>query len=365
MSARSAATGSPNDYLASLESAWAEHLAPRDQDAPTVISTFAGGGGSSLGYSMAGYRELLAVEWDDNAAATFRLNFPDVPLYHGDITKLSVEDCLRLANIKPGELDVFDGSPPCQGFSTAGKRQIDDPRNSLFRDYVRLLRGIQPRAFVMENVSGMVKGKMKLVFAECLRELRASGYSVRARLLNAMYFGVPQSRQRMIFIGVRDDLGIEPSHPGPMTRPIPFPLRNDPAIGDWLTTAEVASITRHKVQQAAQNNSFQTQFIDLAKPSPTFSKTLIRNGSAALVVIRQGSRIRLPSLGEQMAAASFPDAFQFSGTRRNAWERIGNSVPPLFMRAIARHVAGLIRPTIIDTMPALAFSGESTDSSTG
>lgn len=192
-------------YRDVLAGAWADHIAPRTPDAPTVVSTFAGCGGSSLGYSMAGFRELLAVEWDDNAVQTFKLNFPEVPIYHGDIGKLSVDEVLQLTGLKPGELDVLDGSPPCQGFSTAGKREFGDTRNQLFREYVRLLRGLRPKAFVMENVSGMVKGKMKLIFAEVLRELKASGYAVKARLLNAMYFGVPQSRERMIFIGVRDD----------------------------------------------------------------------------------------------------------------------------------------------------------------
>lgn len=194
-----------SSYRAALDAAWQEHQAPRSPDAPTVISTFAGCGGSSLGYSMAGFRELLAVEWDQNAADTFRLNFPEVPLYHGDIARLSVEDTLRRTGLKPGELDVFDGSPPCQGFSTAGKRDFGDGRNQLFREYVRLLRGLQPKVFVMENVSGMVKGGMKLIFAEILRELKASGYAVKARLLNAMFFDVPQSRERMIFVGVRND----------------------------------------------------------------------------------------------------------------------------------------------------------------
>lgn len=209
-----------NDYPAFLESCWQEHLAPRADDAPTVISTFAGAGGSSLGYSMAGFRELLAVEWDYNAVVTFKLNFPDVPVYHGDIAKLSVAEVLECTGLQPGQLDVFDGSPPCQGFSTAGKRMIDDPRNQLFREYVRLMRGLQPKVFVMENVSGMVKGKMKLVFAEILRELKTSGYQVSARMLNAMYFGVPQSRERMIFIGVRDDLGVAPSHPQAWSMPV-------------------------------------------------------------------------------------------------------------------------------------------------
>ena len=83
---------------------------------------------------------------------------------------------------------------------------MDDGRNQLFREYVRLLHGLQPKVFVMENVSGMVKGKMKLIFVEILKELKASGYHVSARLMNAMYYGVPQSRQRMIFVGVRADL---------------------------------------------------------------------------------------------------------------------------------------------------------------
>jgi DNA (cytosine-5)-methyltransferase 1 len=194
------------DYPAHLQACWQGHLKPREPDAPTVISLFAGCGGSSLGYSMAGYRELLAVEWDDHAVETFKLNFPGVPIWHGDIAGLSVEECLRIAGLKSGELDVLDASPPCQGFSTAGKRKMDDGRNQLFREYVRLLRGLQPKVLVMEKVSGMVKGKMKLIFAEIMRELKASGYKVSARLMNAMYFGVPQPRERMIFIGIREDL---------------------------------------------------------------------------------------------------------------------------------------------------------------
>ena len=119
-----------------------------------------------------------------------------------------------------GDLDILDGSPPCQGFSTAGKRNFDDGRNQLFREYVRLLEGLQPKALIMENVSGMVKGKMKLIFADILRALKGAGYRVSARLMNAMYFNVPQSRARMIFVGVREDLGTAPSHPLPKCGPV-------------------------------------------------------------------------------------------------------------------------------------------------
>ena len=88
----------------------------------------------------------------------------------------------------------------------SGKRKINDGRNQLFREHVRLLRGLKPKVFVMENVSGMVKGQMKVIFAEIMRELKASGYKVSATPMSAMYFGVPQSRERMIFIGIREDL---------------------------------------------------------------------------------------------------------------------------------------------------------------
>lgn len=172
----------------------------------TVVSTFAGCGGSSLGYKWAGGKILAAVEWDEHAVATYRLNHHATPVMHRDIATVSAEEIMAVANLQVGELDVFDGSPPCQGFSTAGRRQIDDPRNSLFREYVRLLRGLQPRVFIMENVSGMVKGHMKHVFAIIMRELKASGYTVKCQLMDAAYFGVPQHRERVIFIGVRNDL---------------------------------------------------------------------------------------------------------------------------------------------------------------
>ena len=204
-------------YKQVLDEAWQAHLAPRVPDALTVADLFSGAGGSSLGFSFAGFREVLAVEWDKTACETFRANFPHTPLYEGDIAKLSVDESLSMMGMKAGELDVLAGSPPCQAYSSAGKRDMSDPRASLFKEYVRLLRGIKPKALIMENVSGLVKGKMKLVFAEIMRELKASGYRVRCQLLNAMWYGVPQSRERVIFIGIREDLGKDPEFPAPGT----------------------------------------------------------------------------------------------------------------------------------------------------
>lgn len=330
------------DYPAILATAWQQHLAPKAEDAPTVISTFAGCGGSSLGYSMAGFRELLAVEWDDNAVETFKLNFPDVPVYHGDIAKLSVDECLKMTGLEPGQLDVFDGSPPCQGFSTAGKRNFNDDRNQLFREYVRLLRGLQPKVFVMENVSGMVKGKMKLIFADILRELKASGYRVSARLLNAMYFHVPQSRERMIFIGVREDLGIEPSYPRAESSPVvvrdafagieklPGPT---PTAGTkiaeccWgMRQGETASDFYKK------NWGFNLFRLAWDKPSPTFTK----GGGACGLIHPELPRKCVKE--EYQAVMSFPRQYKFIGTEDDARARLGNSVPPLLMRSVAQHI---------------------------
>lgn len=302
----------------------------------TVVSTFSGCGGSSTGYVWAGGKVLLAVEWDNNAVETYRLNYPNTPIYHGDIAKLSVEECLERTGFKVGELDILDGSPPCQGFSTAGKRVMDDPRNQLFQEYVRLLRGLKPKVFVMENVSGMVKGKMKLIFAEIMRELKASGYKVSARLLNAMYFGVPQSRQRMIFIGVREDLGIEPSHPKAQSKPIvtrdalqsPLEHKN---CGD-----NVSPLRERRWNETKRGHAHHERFslirLDWNKTPATILKV---SGSGGHM---HPDEPRLLSTGELQRCASFPDVFNFVGTWSDSVQRIGNSVPPMFMKAIADHI---------------------------
>ncbi len=330
-----------NKYLTILESAWQEHLAEREPNAPTVISTFAGCGGSSLGYSMAGFRELLANEWDDNAVATFKLNFPDVPVIQGDIAKLTVEQVLEITGLQPGELDVFDGSPPCQGFSTAGKRIIDDPRNQLFREYVRLLRGLQPKVFVMENVSGMVKGKMKLIFADILRELKASGYKVSARLLNAMYFNVPQSRQRLIFIGVREDLGIEPSHPKAENKP--FTVRDAFSnVNNSLMLQPNQNYVDLMNQLKPGNNLSKIKkgsfFSYIKAPVDKPSMTITKSVCYGKISMWHYAESRNISIEEAKRLGSYPDDFEFVGNYETQWARIGNSVPPLFMRSIARHI---------------------------
>jgi len=335
---QSAGTSSRNKYLDILDEAWQQHLAPREPDAPTIVSLFAGCGGSSLGYSMAGYRELLAVEWDDNAVETFKLNFPEIPVYHGDIHKLTVEECLQLTNLEPGELDVLDGSPPCQGFSTAGKRQIGDLRNQLHHEFVRLLRGLQPKVFIMENVSGLVKGKMKLIFADIMRELKASGYKVRCKLLNAMYFHVPQSRQRLIWIGVRDDLVGDVSFLEAEDKPITI---REATADIWHNSESDlpfnADTKTARAMQAARQGEQDPKHFSTFKLFADKPANVLRKDFLGYFHYWHPQHFRPLTLQEWKRLGSFPDSFSFTD-KKNGCQQIGNSVPPLFMRAIAKHV---------------------------
>lgn len=333
-----------DDYASVLTAAWQAHLAPREPDAPTVVSLFAGCGGSGLGYSMAGYRELAAVEWDAHAADHLRANFPGLAVWQGDIRELDGAELLRLAGLRPGDLDVLDGSPPCQGFSQAGKRQVRDARNTLFREYVRLLDALRPRALVMENVSGMVRGPMTVVFAEAMRALKASGYRVRCRLLDARWYLVPQRRQRVIFVGVREDLEVEPSHPEPLRRP-PTVREAFRGVPDDGTGARVGPQTRmwKVMRRVAPGDHEPGHFSHLRlawdAPSPTITCGV--NGISHYHVWHPAEH-RVITLAECRRLASFPDGYRFTGKAGEVWTRIGNSVPPLLMRAVAGHVRGLL-----------------------
>lgn len=356
------------DYERELDAAWQRHLAPRAPDAPTVISTFAGCGGSSLGYSIAGYRELAVVEWNDHACDTLRLNYPHVHVFQGDIKDVQVADVLAVTGLQPGELTVFDGSPPCQGFSTSGNRQVDDPRNQLFREYVRLLSGLAPRGFVMENVSGMVKGKMRLLFREIVEALSQAGpgYTVRAWLLNSADYGVPSARPRVLFIGTRSDLGIEPSVPQPTSR-----RRTVREALEGLTDPGPYVVPHNKGARLAPfippggsgADAFgavglKESFYNLGraawdKPAPTIMSTLNDRRAGLL----HPEHDRFLGVEELKRVCSYPAAFQFAGTPRqpergetktyvhDVWARIGNSVMPLFMAKVAEHLAALLAPT--------------------
>ena len=125
----------------------------------TLVSLFAGCGGSSLGYKQAGFDIRLAVEWDTKAADVYKRNFDGTQMFVGDIADLTSEEALEITGLQPGELDVLDGSPPCQGFSTAGKRTFADSRNRLFEEYVRMIDVFRPKMLVMGTSAGSGKAR--------------------------------------------------------------------------------------------------------------------------------------------------------------------------------------------------------------
>jgi len=223
----------------------AEVARSRGSNGYRVVSTFSGCGGSCLGLEMAGFEILMASEFVEAARDTYRLNHPGVFVDDRDIRTVTPDDILEQTGLAVGEIDLLEGSPPCASFSTAGKRdkawgevkkysetkqQVDD----LFFEYARLVDGLQPKVFIAENVSGLVKGVAKGYFKMILRELKDCGYQVEAKLLDAKWLGVPQSRQRLIFMGVRNDLGVRPEWPEPL--PYWYSIRD---ACPWITNGGV------------------------------------------------------------------------------------------------------------------------------
>lgn len=172
-----------------------------------VISLFSGGGGLDLGLEAAGFETRVCVEIMEAACATLRLNRPNWPVIEGDIRQVSTTEILEAAGLKPGEAALVVGGPPCQGFSNAGKRDVDDPRNQLFWEFVRVVDETRPWGFIMENVRGILTMKCDdgtLVIHAIENAFKSIGYSIEKKLFNTADYGVPQKRPRVIFMGRRD-----------------------------------------------------------------------------------------------------------------------------------------------------------------
>ena len=322
----------------------------------TVASTFSGCGGSSLGYKMAGFKVLWASEFIPLAQETYRANHPNTILDTRDIRIVKPEEVLAMLNMKPGELDILDGSPPCASFSTAGKRQdgwgkvkkYSDGKqrtDDLFYEFIRLVRGIKPKVFVAENVSGLVKGTAKGYFLEILKTMKASGYCVSCRILDAQWLGVPQQRKRTIFIGVRSDLNILPIHPKPLL--YNYSIRDALGLCNYKAEAE-SDISRYctgkewdKLEEGEQSKKYFSLIrVNRNKPSPTI---LASHGSAGIASITHYTEKRKFYISELKRLSGFPDDFILTGNYAQKWERIGRAVPPVMMY----HIATTVRDKIL------------------
>ena len=186
---------------------------------PIAIDLFAGVGGMSLGFEQAGFDVKAAVELDPVHAACHAFNFPDCKVLPHSVTDLSGDDIRQQAGIVGQTVDLVCGGAPCQGFSLIGKRALDDPRNSLVRDFVRLVCELDARAFVFENVKGLTLGKHRSFLNELVQSFIEAGYHVveKPKVLNAANYGVPQSRERLFLMGVKIGEAL-PIYPAAVTR---------------------------------------------------------------------------------------------------------------------------------------------------
>lgn len=320
-----------------------------------VVSTFSGCGGACLGLEMAGYDILWANEFIEAARDTYAANHAGVILTGADIRTVTGADILKDINMKRGELDLFEGSPPCASFSTAGlmekgwgrtKTYSDSVQRSddLFFEYSRLVGDLYPKVFIAENVSGLVKGKAVGYFREIIRDLKSKNYTVEARLLDASYLGVPQARQRVIFMGVRNDLvekyGVKPVFPTPQKRRFVVSqiIEQNNVYIDQETEADI-SLDRYAVGAewdktkigSSSEKYFQLVKPALDKPVGTITATAgVVNAASICHPIEK----RKFNLQELRAFQSFPEDFVLTGSYSQRVERIGRSVPPLMYKAV-------------------------------
>jgi len=185
---------------------------------PIGIDLFSGVGGLSLGFEQAGFDVVAAVEYDSVHAAAHAFNFPECTVIARSVVGLSGAEIRDAAKIGARQVDVVFGGPPCQGFSLIGQRVLDDPRNALVRDFVRIVRELDANYFVFENVKGLTLGNQRKFLDEIIAAFREIGYNVRApwKVLNASVFGTPQDRERLILYGARRGLAL-PAYPTPST----------------------------------------------------------------------------------------------------------------------------------------------------
>ena len=356
-----------------------------NQNKFNVISTFAGGGGSSTGYRLAGGKILCINEFVEEAQNTYRENYPDTPILPGDIKELSGKDFLDIANIGAGELDILDGSPPCSAFSVAGKlshsrdgkhsdgwgqtKNYSDGKmveniEDLFFEFLRVANDIRPKVIIAENVKGLTIGEAKEYFNKIQNTFEDIGYDVVAKVLDSRYFGISQTRTRVFFIGVRNDItekaGLNFMTIGnvfPQELPDVVPLK-DALIGleydeeevkyltekfsktaYWRDTGSKMEIDPPKVLTGMdyhpKGHHFNLKRVSQYQPAPTLTAMGSNDTTAGAFHWAEPRKL---TLGELKRIQSLPDDFKLTGKWNQKSERIGRMVPPLMMKVIADSV---------------------------
>jgi DNA (cytosine-5)-methyltransferase 1 len=276
----------------------------------------------------------------------------------GDIREISVGQIKEA--ISNQVVDIVVGGPPCQGFSMAGRRDAKDPRNSLFMEFVRVVNGLKPKFFVMENVPGILTAKTekgKLVKEIILEEFKKIGYRVEVRKLHAADYGVPQKRKRVLFTGTNTNKPIrfpEPTHFSKSYRKLDGTMTKK-----WVSVSEVLlpkekvdksffhtqkmidGFKRRKIANEKRGKGFGAQYLKLDEPSYTISARYWKDGSDALVKYSE-NEMRMLTPEECAVIQSFPKNYKFAGSKREVYTQIGNAVPCLLGEAVAEEIKKLL-----------------------
>ena len=304
-----------------------------------VISLFSGAGGMDLGFVQAGHRIVWANDSDHDCCETYRKNIGD-HIVEGDISEMDSK------SIPDG--DIVIGGFPCQGFSMANlRRSVDDERNNLYLQFLRIVKDKRPHYFLAENVKGILSLDKGGVVRKIAEDFRSAGYDTEYRLLNMANYGVPETRQRVFFIGIRNDVRTSIKFRFPkQTHAVPSKLNEN--LKPWVTVAEALEgigdpintndLANHECSQYAVKfrNFTGHRKTDPAKPSPTI---LARgNGKGGVCAIPHPNGHRRMSIRESATIQTFPKNFVFVGGLMSCYRQVGNAVPVLFAKIMAKQL---------------------------
>ena len=312
----------------------------------SIVSLFSGCGGLDLGFEKAGFDIQVANEYDQTIYETFRVNHPNTKLIEGDIRKISEDEF-------PLSVDGIIGGPPCQSWSEAGAlRGIEDQRGQLFYDYIRILKKVQPKFFLAENVSGMLANRHSSAVKNILTLLNESGYDVTLNMVNAKVYGVAQERKRVFYIGFRKDLKVNFKFPEGSTKDDRKKITLRDIIWDLQFTAVPSGEKNLHNPDAINNNEYFTgayspMFMSRNRVKswdeqaftvqasgrqcqlhPQAPKMVKFDKNDCRFVVGQEKLYRRMTIREVARIQGFPDDFKFVYKNTNdAYKMIGNAVP--------------------------------------
>ena len=314
-----------------------------NKDNYNFVDLFAGCGGLSEGLREAGFKEVFSIEIDKDACDTLRKNFPESHIFEEKIEDVNGKKIDSV--VKGRKIHLVAGGPPCQGFSVAGLRNPHDQRNQLFKEFVRIVRHLNPDFILLENVPGILTMQNGEVYKEIIRQFENLGYKMNVRILESATYGVPQLRTRAIFVGNKFGL------PNPYPKEI-FSKENYKSIKssiDDLKDFPRNPLTNH--EWTAHKKDFENRISKVKYGEslyPTFRDAYKRqwpNSPSMTAKENHGGthihyeKNRVISARELARLQTFPDSFIFCGTMKRAYWQIGNAVPCL----MAKHIGLAIR----------------------